>query len=236
MSEFKILCYTMRDRGTPPTWSWVDLALRMRCETNEIYPCWPCCSDFIIISNLHCHVKEYTTPAACGRGLSHISPFLILNCIRHWTRNTPATLTLVQRRRSSRCLILLIVCTCSVGIEAAGNTCFRGRTNQIWKTKGNAIKNELFIINGIRHVISDEMPSDNELIDKQNLFVWWNDWNSVPQISIRISRKQNEIQLLAQCYFKTSPQLDTETFKCRSVCCIECLIYCAGWEARSKNR
>ena len=158
MSEFKILCYTMRDRGTPPTWSWVDLALRMRCDTNEIYPCWPCCSDFIIISNLHCHVKEYTTPAACGRGLRHISPFLILNCIRHWTRNTPATLTLVQRRRSSRCLILLIVCTCSVGIEAAGNTCFRGRTNQIWKTKGNAIKNELFIINGIRHVISDEMP------------------------------------------------------------------------------
>ena len=50
--------------------------------------------------------------------------------------------------------------------EMVGDVCFqgrttyfRGRTEQIWKTiQGNGSKNKLFIINGIRHVISDEMP------------------------------------------------------------------------------
>ena len=52
-----------------------------------------------------------------------------------------------QRRRlihAVRCL-LFIVCTCSACDEVAGNACFRGRINQIWKTKGNGSKNELFV-------------------------------------------------------------------------------------------
>ena len=35
--------------------------------------------------------------------------------------------------------------TCSTNDLAAGNACFRGRTNQIWKTKGNGNKIELFV-------------------------------------------------------------------------------------------
>ena len=38
-----------------------------------------------------------------------------------------------------------IMFTCSTSDLAARNTCFRGQTNQIWKTTGNGSKNELFV-------------------------------------------------------------------------------------------
>ena len=38
-----------------------------------------------------------------------------------------------------------IMITCGTSDLAAGNVCFRGQTNQIWKTKGNGNKNELFV-------------------------------------------------------------------------------------------
>ena len=62
----------------------------------------------------------------------------------HWTRNT---LTILTQWRSSSCCLLLIVYMCSVhvGVEMAKNLCFRGWTSQIWKTKGNRSKNELFV-------------------------------------------------------------------------------------------
>ena len=48
-----------------------------------------------------------------------------------------------------RFMLCVVYCSCimfmwSTSDLAAGKACFRGRTNQIWKTKGNGSKNELF--------------------------------------------------------------------------------------------
>ena len=174
-----------RDAHVIMSWSCLTACDVTRSELD------PCCSLLIIISNLHCHVKGYTT-SLCF--------YLNLN---HWQ-----TLWVVDHTKS----------------------CIQAKHFRL-KMKGNRSKNELFIINGISHVISDEMPVNTTssmtnkicLFDEMSGIQYLKSWSGSRVL------KQNKycfsinviLKRVHSC-FQPVKQKDTDTFNYWSVCCTEC--------------
>ena len=116
---------------------------RMLCKVTWLAQVDWCSNCFVLKreQNIFCLVPKnkrsnWNTKIRSERVNQSLSLLVLQNMLDNLTWHR------TQRLRSIhavRCL-LLMVCTCSECVEVAWNACFRGQTNQIWKTKEMEVK------------------------------------------------------------------------------------------------